>query len=127
MAESFGESMAPSLNLSRTIMPYSRAQVFTKGWKQDFQAHHIYEQDWMDLLGHSKDEIANAPAIILTKKEHEAITKELAFAKDKLMDEVQKKRGKGALPDKAELWGMYKKVYEDNPTWLEAIKGYFQT
>jgi len=34
-AESFGESMAPSLNHSRTIMPYSRAKVFTKGWKQE--------------------------------------------------------------------------------------------
>jgi hypothetical protein len=99
--------------------------VFTKGWKQDFQAHHIYEQDWMNVLGHSKDEVANAPAIILTKKEHEEITRRLSAAKDKLVDAVEKKRGKGALPAKAELWAMYQKVYKDKPTWLEAIKGYF--
>jgi hypothetical protein len=29
------------------------------------------------------------------------------------------------VPNKAELWNMYQKVYKDNPTWLEAIKGYF--
>jgi hypothetical protein len=97
--------------------------VFTKGWKQDFQAHHIYEQDWMNVLGHSKDEVANAPAIILTKKEHEAITKRLADAKDELMDAVLKRGDKA--PTKRELWAMYKEVYKDKPTWLEAIKGYF--
>jgi hypothetical protein len=124
-AESFGESMAPSLNLSRTIMPYSRAQVFTKGWKQDFQAHHIFEAQWMKEFPkeYSKEAIENSPAIILTKKEHETITKRLADAKDELMDAV-KKRG-DEVPTKQELWAMYKEVYKDKPTWLEAIKGYF--
>lgn len=125
LAESFGESMAPSLNHSRTIMPYSRAQVFTKGWKGDFQAHHIFEQQWMEKFPqqYSKEAIDNSPAIILTNEEHKLITAKLDEAKNKLMRDLAKVDRK--VPTKAELWDMYKEVYKDKPTWLEAIKGYF--
>jgi hypothetical protein len=123
MAESFGESMAPSLNLSRTVMPYSRAQVFTAKWGGDYQAHHIFEQQMMKDLKYVPDDITNSPAIILTKKEHELITAKLNDARNKLLQDLAKVNRK--VPNKAELWNMYQKVYKDNPTWLEAIKGYF--
>jgi len=122
-AESFGESMAPSLHEVRTIMPYSRAQVFTKGWKQDFQAHHIFEVQMMENFPkeYSKEAIENSPAIILTKAEHQQITKDLNDVRNKMLSDLN-------VPslNKQQLWALYQKVYAKNPTWLEAIKPYFQ-
>jgi hypothetical protein len=122
--ESYGMAMAISLRDAGVIMPYSRAQIFTKGWEAKFQAHHVYEVKWMKIF--DKEAIGDAPAVILSKAEHDAVTKRLRTAKDALMDEVKEKGGKNAMPTKAEVWAMYQEVYKDQPNWLKAIEGYFQ-
>ncbi|MBK9260608.1 MAG: hypothetical protein IPM54_12390 [Polyangiaceae bacterium] len=123
IVESYGMAMAMSLRDAGTILPYSRAQIFTAGWEAKYQAHHIYEVKWMEIF--DKQAIADAPAVILSKTEHEVITNNLRRAKNALMDTV-KKRGKEEMPHKAEVWAMYQEVYKDYPNWLKAIEGYFK-
>jgi hypothetical protein len=60
-------------------------------------------------------------AIILTKAEHQQITKDLDVARNKMLSDL-----KVPKLDKQQLWELYQQVYKKNPTWLEAIKPYFQ-
>jgi N-formylglutamate amidohydrolase len=69
------------------ILPYSRAQIFTKGWGGKFQAHHALEVAMArDTLHMDEKAIANIPAIILTEAEHKAFTKALAEARAKFLE-----------------------------------------
>jgi hypothetical protein len=64
LVETFGWSMAPSLHQAQTIMPYSRASMFTKGWGYFYQAHKILEKDmWKKAFG--REDFEDLPAIIL--------------------------------------------------------------
>jgi hypothetical protein len=119
--ESFGKAMAISLREAQVILPYSRAQIFTAGWEAKYQAHHIFEVRWMKELGLG-EAAKDAPAIILSKAEHEAITLKLADAGKMLLDNVKKT---GKKLDPADVWQMYQEVYKDQPNWLRAIEGYF--
>lgn len=122
--ESFGTSMAPSLSDAGMILPYSRAQAFTKGWRGEFQAHHILEVNMFDDMG-KLELAANSPSIILTKEQHKAITNKLAEAQGEMMKEVARRGNKPPL-NPTDVWKMYQKVYKDQPNWLKAIEHYFQ-
>jgi hypothetical protein len=74
-----------------------------------------------DLKLYGRDAIDNSPAIILTKAEHQQITKDLEVARNKMLSDLNVK-----ILDKHQLWDLYQQVYKKNPTWLEAIKPYFQ-
>lgn len=120
--DSFGVSMAQSLNQAQVILPYSRASIFTKGWERFYQAHHILEVNMFETLG--KAELAkDGPAVILSKAEHDFITGELAKARKELFSKVEKT---GSKLEPADVWAMYQKVYKDQPNWLKAIEGYFK-
>lgn len=120
--ESFGKAMAKSLNEAQVIMPYSRAEIFTKGWEAKFQAHHIFEVNMFDRLG--KGELAkDGPAVILSKAEHDAITGELAKARKTMLENVAK-ANRDVQP--ADVWAMYQKAYAGRPEWLEAIESYIK-
>ena len=119
--ESFGLAMAPSLREASVVLPYSRAKVFTKGWGNELQAHHLLEAAMAkDSLDMAKGAIDDLPAIILSEAEHQAITNRLAAARTKLLG------SKDAVPNKQQLWAIYKDVYQDTPAWLEAIEAYFK-
>jgi hypothetical protein len=115
LVETYGKDMAPSLHQLKTIMPYSRASMFTKGWAYLYQAHHIFEVAMMEQLGMGS--AADAPAIILKKEEHEAISAALDAARARLGT---------TTPNKEQLWKIYKEVYKNDPNWLKAIASYFE-
>ena len=118
---SFGKAMAPSLRDAGVILPYSRAEIFTAGWGGKFQAHHILEVNMGDkVFGMSEKAIDDLPAIILSEAEHQAITNKLAAARTKLLGKSD------AIPNKKQLWAIYKEVYEDTPAWLDAIESHFK-
>jgi hypothetical protein len=116
--ESFGKAMAPSLREAGVIMPYSRAKIFTRGWEGKFQAHHALEVQMMEdfKMGSAED----APAIILSKTDHEAITAALDAARKEFKSTMGHE-----VSTPQELWTIYQKVYAGRPAWLEAIKSYF--
>lgn len=120
--ESFGKAMAVSLRDAAVILPYSRAQIFTKGWGGKYQAHHILEvamaRDVLDIGKKAADDI---PAIILSEAEHKAFTKALEEARANFL----KTTGK-SVSKPHELWAIYKEVYKSRPTWLQSIESYFK-
>ncbi|MFX0209605.1 MAG: tetratricopeptide repeat protein, partial [Candidatus Hodarchaeota archaeon] len=95
------------------IRPYRELKQLTKGMKGELQAHHIFEKRHMKALGYLDKEIANAPAQILTKGEHQALTnllrEKLPFDREYL---------------KEEIWSAYQEVYKEYPRYLECI-GHF--
>ena len=117
-----GKVMAESLQKAGVIMPYSRASIFTRDWLRDFQAHHILEVNMFERLG--KGEMAkDGPAVILSKADHDLITRELTKARNDMLDNV-KKAGRDLQP--ADVWQMYQKVYANYPNWRKAIEHYFK-
>ena len=122
--ESFGKAMAPALRDAKTIMPYSRAEIFTVGWEGKYQAHHLFEVNMMEALG--KGKLAkDAPAIVLTKAEHDIITGKLTAAQKEMLGAVER-RGPDNPLNKADVWQMYQRVYANFPNWLNAIEHYFK-
>jgi hypothetical protein len=104
---------AQGLQEAGTIGPYNFLSKFTKGWRGVFETHHIAEKQWFKY-GPLKGDPDLVPSVILTKAEHERITKELG-------DWVKKNNPKTPK----DLWKMYEKIYKKYPHWLEAIKPYF--
>ena len=124
LVERYGDSLAPSFHQMQTIMPYGRALMFTAGWRQVFQAHHILEKEMAEKIFKMTDEeLAALPAIILKDKEHQLITKDLNRVRKHLIG-VFKKEPREWTPD--QLWRLYTEVYgKDYPIWLESIKSRF--
>lgn len=121
----YGQDMAPSLHQLKTILPYSRAEMFTKGWNKAYEAHKLLEKGMWDEV-FDRTDFENLPAIILKKKEHERITKKLQDVQDQLIRERIRKK----IPDpmkmtKERLWEIYQTAYAKDPEWLVAIKSYF--
>jgi len=107
--------MAESLRDVQTVLPYSIAQKFTAGLEGKFQAHKIFEKRGFKEFGIKG--VDDAPSIILTQERHTQISNAL---------NAEWKAAEGGRPkDLTALWKIYKKVYKDDPHWLEAIKHYF--
>jgi len=124
LVEKFGWSMAPSLHRAQTIMPYSRANMFTKGWEHFYQAHKILERaKWKKVFGQTNFE--DLPAIILKKEEHEIITAKLKKSEEDWIDRQLKMKKRTEIKPEG-LWEIYQDAYKDNPEWLRAIKHYFE-
>jgi hypothetical protein len=122
LVRDYGYKLAPSLNELKTILPYSRAEMFTANWRHLFQAHHILEVDMMEKV--FKQSAEHVPAIILTKAEHKIITDALNSARNEVLRQTGKKVAAQLTPD--ELWRIYQMAYgQKHPIWLEAIKSYF--
>ena len=125
LVQKYGQDMAPSLHQLQTIIPYSRAKLFTAGWGHVYQAHHILEEAMMRDLGMGSAE--HVPAIILKDAEHKFITAELKAARERWFkaQTLLGEKGKGAI-DKQGLWEIYQAAYKDHPDWLRSIKSYFE-
>ena len=95
-------------------MTYSKAQDITRGKGGAIQAHHLAEQRFLEKWGFN---VRNAPAIILTKEQHNKITRTLRS----LLPYGQTNRF-----TKQNVWKAYQQAYEDYPEYLKAIEGYFK-
>jgi hypothetical protein len=114
--------MAGSLHRMKTILPYSRAQMFTAEWRGVYQAHHILEKEMMEKV--LRGEADHVPAIILTDVEHKEITRRLNDARKRYMSRVGGKPIENWTPK--ELWSIYQQAYPDRAAWLAAIEPYFK-
>lgn len=105
--------MAKGLEEMGAVMPYSLAEKFTEKLGAKFQAHKIFEKQAFKRF--QMKGVENAPAVILDKAEHDAISAVLnpAWVKNPEMT-------------KAELRELYKTVYAKHPEWLEAIESYLR-
>jgi hypothetical protein len=102
--------LADALEKNGAIGPYEVMKQFTDGLGGRWQAHHILEKKMARDLG-----LGNAdkvPSVILTEAEHKRITAILA---------KETKKVKNAK----DLWVAYQRAYVDHPTWLAAIREYF--
>ena len=131
LIKTYGKDMAPSLHATKTILPFSRASMFTEGWGMDYQAHKILEKAmWRDVFHNPNFE--NLPAIILKDAEHKVITKKLNEVRDEWLREEAKRIAKSLKPGQKPritpegLWEIYQEAYKDKPNWLRAIKSYFE-
>ena len=122
IVESYGKAMGPSLAEAGVIMPYSRAQVFTRGWEGKLQAHHLLEANMAEktMLKLDAKAINDIPAIVLSEAEHKEITKSLNEARARILPGVNLEN-----MQPHDLWKVYQEVYAKNPAWLDAIKHYF--
>ncbi len=123
LVKRYGEEMAGSLAKMQTIMPHSRASMFTEGWRHLYQSHHILEKA-MAKKTFNVTNLDDLPAIILTEVEHKAITKKLNDVRNEILKKAQKKLNEPL--SEAELWELYQKAYgKDHPVWIESIRSYF--
>jgi hypothetical protein len=85
---------------------FSKARfLLTIGWKGLIQAHHIVEVRHLERLGLS---IMDAPAVLLSRTQHQAITRELL----QLLP-------KGAQYTKAQILDAYRIAYKEFPEWIK--------
>ncbi|TKC99315.1 hypothetical protein [Polyangium fumosum] len=117
LAQQYGRAIAEALEQNGAIGPYKTMREFTRGLEGDFQAHHILEKAMAGKWQLTK-ELDKIPSVILTKAEHERITKALNQARERLM------RGQRRFTPDA-LWKVYEDVYSPYSHWLDAIKPYF--
>ena len=98
------------------ILPYNQARKLTKGQGGDIMAHHILEVRHLKRWGRS-GEIATAPAVILTRNQHQMITNKLQRM---LPPRVRHE------PD--EVMAVYRQVYTEFgfAEWLGHIERYFK-
>ncbi len=94
-----------------TIKSYKEWTKIKKGlgFGMEIQAHHIFEKAHLKRLGMNTD---NAPAVLLSKIDHQQYTSKLA------------KLTKGKQLSKNQLLDIYRDVYKDNPDWIKAIEKY---
>jgi hypothetical protein len=64
--------------------------------------------------GYSKSEIRSAPAIVLTKDQHDAFTRQ-----------IRTQMPYGTKWDRDKVWSVYKNVYSKHSDWLDSIRPYF--
>lgn len=108
-------SKVPTVGLGSRIAPYSELQAVTKGQGGAIQAHHILEQRHLRAWGFTEAEIANAPAQVLGRTEHQALSRALSEALPT-----------GTRYSPSQVWSKYQEVYKSYPGYLDAIKSYFQ-
>ena len=84
----------------------------TKGFKGVIQAHHLTEVRHLKSLALSS---RNAPAVILTRTDHAAMTKTL-----------QQLLPYGQTYTKTQIIAAYKQAYSNYPEWLTAALKYLK-
>ncbi|MCK4934952.1 MAG: hypothetical protein KAR79_05135 [Simkaniaceae bacterium] len=97
------------------IRSYKELQKLTKGKKGEIQAHHILEQRHLRAWRYPKEDLAKAPAQILSREEHASLTNKLLKALPQ-----------NELHSKKKVLETYKEVYKNYPGYLESIEHYFQ-
>jgi len=112
LAVEYGPYLADALNKVGAIGPYNLMSEFTKGLAGHWQAHHIVERSMFKKFKKKLGDPERGPSVILTKAEHEAITRKLNQWKQEVKTTDQ-------------LWAKYKDAYSDKPAWLDAIRSYF--
>src|SRR5712692_8811268 len=93
------------------IMPYIEAAKLTRGLDGATQAHHLVEV--RHLINWGLDAL-RAPAVILDRGDHQALTNLL-----------RKALPYGDTYGKSEVWNAYRSAYNDHPDWLKGIEKYF--
>jgi len=116
IAKSGRYEMAQGLQEMQTIMPYELGEKFTKDLGGKFQAHKIFEKQALEKVLKRSD-FEKLPSVILTDKEHQAISVAL--------EAEWRKVGKGRMTIE-KLRQIYKDVYKDHPHWLDAIESYLR-
>jgi hypothetical protein len=96
------------------IDSYNVLKKLTAGKGRVIQAHHILEARHMKRWGYTAQQIAEAPAQILTNVEHLRLNRALEEALPTGTEYAPK-----------QVWKAYQKVYEDYPEYLDAISDYF--
>ncbi|MBI1928689.1 hypothetical protein HYR99_31150 [Candidatus Poribacteria bacterium] len=96
------------------ITSYRQAQAVTRGVRGKLQAHHILEARHLWAWG-CGGEIADAPAVVLSRVEHQAITNALRQALPY-----------GRIYAKGQVWQVYQRVYANYPEFLKAIERFFR-
>lgn len=95
------------------IITYKAAQAITKGSKGAIQGHHLVESRFLKLL---KMDLGAAPAVILTRTEHQVITNVLRNLLPYGTKNVTKQM----------LINSYKIAYRQYPTWIKAIENHLK-
>ncbi|HRE75623.1 MAG TPA: RHS repeat-associated core domain-containing protein [Flavobacteriales bacterium] len=96
------------------ILPYKEAQKLTRGFKGSIQAHHIVESRHLRRLGMGHL-VREAPAIVLTRAEHQAITR--------VLNQLLKL---GNTYEKEVVLEAYRIAYKDFPTWIKAAENFLK-
>jgi hypothetical protein len=87
-------------------------QAVTAGERGALQAHHILEE--RHLLNWGLD-AAEAPAVVLSRAEHTAVT-------NLLRQELPYRQ----VHTPEAVWNAYQKIYAEAPEWLNSISVYFK-
>lgn len=96
------------------VTTYREAKALTRGLRGAIQAHHLKEVRHLKRMGLTAKEIANAPAVVLTRADHQAVTAALRDAMPY-----------GKVYDSQRIWSELQRVYANFPDWLDAIRHYF--
>jgi RHS repeat-associated protein len=114
LLQQYGSGLAHGLWQKGTIASYEALSRVVAVLGGVFQAHHLIEVKILEHFGLPTDE---APAVIMTKEEHEKITGEL----EKLLppEEIEHMT-------EEEIQRAYEKAYKDHPEWIDEVKRYFQ-
>jgi RHS repeat-associated protein len=111
----FAGAVVPGFSQGKAaVKSYREARALTKGLRHAFEAHHLLEARHMRVWGYSAREIMDAPAVVLSQAEHQAITANL-----------RTKLPYGVDYSREEVWSKLQEAYAHYPEWLDAIKRYF--
>ena len=97
----------------KEIITYQAAKAITKGYSGAIQGHHLIEQRFLKFF---QMDLEAAPAVILSRTEHQAMTNVL----------------RNLIPfgakniSKAEILFNYRIAYKQFPTWMQAIENYWK-
>lgn len=105
-------TVAEGLAKRGTIASFAALSEATKGLGGTYQAHHIFEQKVLKMLGMPLD---ISPAVVLRKDVHAQLSAALERALP--ADEVEEMT-------KAEILEAYRQVYKDYPQWIAEVQRY---
>lgn len=108
------KALSGAAKVQQVILPYREAAKLTRGLRNIQQAHHILEARHLRHWGRVGD-IAKAPAVVLSRTAHQALTNELRRALPY-----------GTQWTPQQVWRAYQRVYRDFPAYLRAIESYFK-
>ena len=96
--------------LNRKIAPYKDLRKYTRGLKGAYQAHHLLEVRHQKNWHWLKSVINSTPSVLLSRAEHEKITRSL-----------RKKMPYKVIFTQEDVLSAIKEVYADHPEWIEAV------
>jgi len=96
------------------VTSYREGRALTRGLRNLVQSHHLEEVRHLKRFGLTAEEIANSPAVVLSRAQHLDITAAL-----------RAEMPYGRSYNQQEVWTALQKVYANYPEWLAAIRSYF--